>query len=87
MDGFIQIVLDLILDGSLGAAGDRKAPTAVRVIAAVILIAAFCALAGFCVFLMIHDESWPVKGFGALILLLELHAAYKFFRALKQRKK
>ena len=32
MDGFIQIVLDLIMDGSLGAAGDRKAPTAVRAI-------------------------------------------------------
>ena len=86
MEHLIQVVLDMILDGSLGTVSSRKASPAVRAAAAIVLIAAFCSLAGFCIYLIIRDESWPVKAVGALILLLTLHAAYKFFKALKKRK-
>ena len=85
MDIFIQIVLDLIMDGSLGTVSDKSAPLVLRVIAAVILAAAFCGLAGFCVYLMIKDPNWYVKVLGGLILLIALHAAYRFFKMYRQR--
>ena len=86
MDPFIQLVLDLIMDGSFGAVGDRKAPMAVRVIAAIILIAAFCGLTGFCVYLIIKDANWTGKACGAVILLITLYTAYKFFKMYKHQK-
>ena len=85
MDIFIQIVLDLIMDGSLGTVSDKRAPLALRVIAAVLLAAAFCGLIGFCVYLMIKDANWYVKVLGGLILLIALHAAYRFFKMYRQR--
>ena len=85
MEPLFQAALDLILDGSLGTVSEKKAPVALRAAAAVLLAAAFCALAGFCIYLVIKDESWYVKAFGAVILLLELVAAFRFFTALKKR--
>ena len=87
MDPVIQVILDLIMDGSLGTVSDRSAPPALRVIAAVISAAAFCGLAGFCVYLMIKDENWYVKVFGGVILLLALRAAYRFFKMYRQKYK
>ena len=86
MDPFIQVVLDLIMDGSLGTVSDRSAPLALRVLAAVILTAAFCGLVGFCIYLMIKDANWYVKVCGGLILLITLYTAYRFFRMYKHRK-
>jgi len=86
MDIFIQVILDLIMDGSLGTVSDKSAPLALRVIAAVILAAAFCGLAGFCVYLMIKDANWFVKVCGGLILLIAIRAAYRFFKMYRHRK-
>ena len=86
MDPFIQVVLDLIMDGSVGAVSDKSAPPALRVIAAVILAAAFCGLAGFCVYLMVKDPNWYVKVFGGLILLIELYTVCRFFKMYSHRK-
>ena len=86
MDPFIQIILDLIMDGSLGTVSDKSAPFALRVIAAVILTAAFCSLAGFCIYLIIKDADWYVKAIAGLILLIELRAVYRFIKMYKQRK-
>ena len=86
MDPFIQVILDLIMDGSLGTVGDKSAPPALRVISAVILAAAFCGLVGFCIYLMIKDPKWYVKVLGGVILLITLHAAYRFFKMYNERK-
>ena len=86
MDYFIQVILDLIMDGSLGTVSDKSAPMALRVIAAIILTAAFCGLTGFCLYLIIKDANWYVKIFGGLILLITIFAAYRFFRMYKDRK-
>ena len=86
MDPFIQIILDLIMDGSLGTVSDKSAPLALRIIAAVILAAAFCGLAGFCIYLIIKDANWYVKAIAGLILLLELCAVYRFIKMYKHRK-
>ena len=86
MDPFIQVVLDLIMDGSLGTVSDKSAPPALRVIAAVIITAAFCALTGFCIYLIVKDANPYVKVCGGAILLVILFAAYRFFRMYRQRK-
>ena len=86
MDPFIQIILDLVMDGSLGTVSDRSAPLALRIIAAVILTAAFCGLAGFCIYLIIKDANWVVKVIAGLILLIELRAVYRFIKMYKHRK-
>ena len=86
MDPFIQIILDLVMDGSLGTVSDKSAPLVLRVIAAVILAAAFCGLAGFCIYLIIKDANWYVKAFAGLILLIALCAVYRFIKMYKHRK-
>ena len=86
MDPFIQIILDLVMDGSLGTVSDKSAPLALRVIAAVILAAGFCGLAGFCIYLIIKDANWYVKACAGLILLIALCAVYRFIKMYKHRK-
>ena len=86
MDPLIQVVSDLIMDGSFRAVPDRKIPMAVRVTAAIILTAVFCSLTGFCFYLMIKDSSWQGKACGAVILLITLHAAYRFIKCIRIRR-
>ena len=86
MDPFIQVILDLIMDGSVETVGSRKAPMPIRVIAAIILIAAFCSLIGFSFYLIIKDPGWHGKVCGALILLVSLYAAFRFFKVYQHRK-
>ncbi len=87
MDSFIQVILDLIMDGSIAAVSDRKVPMVIRVIAAIILIAAFCSLIGFCFYLMFREAGWQGKVCGTLILLITLRAAYRFFEIHKHQKR
>ena len=87
MDFLIQLVLELIIDGSIASVGDKKTPPAVRVIAAVILIAAFCGLVGLSLFLIIKDTSMTGKAGGGLILLITLFMTYRFFAIYRQRNK
>ncbi len=87
MDHFIQVVLDLVIEGSISSVGDRKVPMAIRVIAALILASAFCCLIGFSIFLILKDANLSGKASGALILLITLFSAYRFFIMYKKRKK
>ena len=101
MDFLIQLVLELIIDGSIASVGDKRTPPAVRVIAAVILIAVFCGLVGFSLFLIIKDTSMTGKAGGliikdtsmtgkaggGLILLITLFMTYRFFAIYRQRNK
>lgn len=87
MDFLIQLVLELIIDGSIASVGDKRTPPAVRVIAAVILIAVFCGLVGLSLFLIIKDTSMTGKAGGGLILLITLFMTYRFFAIYRQRNK
>ena len=86
MNVLLDIILDLILDGYLGAASERKIPLPVRVIAAILLIAVYGGLIGFCFYLAIHDKSWIAAAVGILILFLTVPALIQLFKKYKQRK-
>ena len=86
MNVFLEIILNLIIDGYYEAASDRKLPLAVRVIAAILLITVYGGLIGFCFYLGIHDRSWLALAIGILILFVTVPELIRFLKKYKQRK-
>ena len=85
MEVIFDIIFDLIIEGSIDAASNKKAPMALRVISAIVLIAFFAGIIGFCIFLGIHDRNWITLVLAALILIAAFFLAFRFYRKYKER--
>ena len=70
MEFILDILFDLIIQGSIEAAGDKKVPMALRVLAAVILIVVFGGVVALCAFIGITERNWIVLAIGAVIAVL-----------------
>ena len=79
----MEIILDLILEGSVEAASSKKVPLPVRILASVILLAVYGGLIGFLVYIGIHEKIWLVLVLAAVILIITVLA---FCRVYKRRK-
>ena len=83
VDFIIEVIVDIILEGSIEAVGDKKIPTPVRVICAIVLVLAYCALVGLIVAVGIVEEKWIVSVIGAAVGLL---IGWAFWREIKKRR-
>ena len=83
MEIIMEIILDLILEGSVEAASSKKVPLPVRILASVILLAVYGGLIGFLVYIGIHEKKWLVLVLAAVILIITVLA---FCRVYKRRK-
>ena len=77
MEIILDILFDLIVEGSIGAVGDKKVPLALRILAAVFLTVIFGGLVGVLVYIGIDEKNWIILIIGAVIALAVIGAVWK----------
>ncbi len=83
MEIFFEIVFNLIVEGSLEAARDKKVSLPLRIIAAVVLLAVYGGGIGFLIYIGIRDKSVIILVLAALILFVTVSGFLKAFRKRK----
>jgi VIT1/CCC1 family predicted Fe2+/Mn2+ transporter len=84
MEIILDILFDLIVEGSIGAVGDKKVPLALRILAAVFLTVIFGGLVGVLVYIGIDEKNWIILIIGVVIALAVIGAVWQTVR--KHRK-
>ena len=75
MDFILQLIFELIVDGSVSSLGDKKVPMPLRILAALFLIIVFGGIVALCIFIGIHEKKWIVLAIGILIAVAVIIAA------------
>ena len=77
MELIFDILFDLIVEGSIGAVGDKKVPMPLRIIAAVFLILVFGTLVAVCLYIGISEKNWIGFSIAGLIIVVIIGAVWK----------
>ena len=77
MEIIFEILFELIVEGSIGAVGDKKVPIPIRILAAVLLFLIFGTVVGALIYIGISEGSWILIVVGAVIGLLIVFAVWK----------
>ncbi len=80
IDGIVDIILDLILEGTMGAAGSKRAPFPIRFLSIVLILLFFLGIAGF----LFWNGIYSQKGFPIILGSLFL-VGFSVFVSLKIR--
>ena len=84
MDDFLEFLLDIIVDGAMGAAEDRRVPLWVRILLTAVLLALFLGISGLLIAAGIGTGRWGLIVLGALFLACTAGMAV---HKLRQRRK
>ena len=87
MDFIFEILFELIVEGSLEAAGDKRVPMVIRVLACVFLIVIFGGIAALCIVSGITDKNWIVGAAGGVLLIIMGFTAWKLRSKAGERKR
>lgn len=75
MDFILQLIFELIVDGSVSSLDNKKVPLPLRILAAVFLIVVFGGIVALCIFVGINEKKWIVLAIGILIAVAVIIAA------------
>ena len=70
MELILEILFDLIVEGSLESVGEKKVPLVLRILAAAVLIVVFGGLVGALLYIGISEKNWIVAVLGVVIALM-----------------
>ena len=70
MEFILEILFDLIVEGSMEAVGEKKVPLVLRILAAVVLIVVFGGLVGVLLYIGISEKNWIVAVLGVVIAIM-----------------
>ena len=84
MDDFLELLLEIIVDGAMGAAEDRRVPLWVRILLGAVLLALFLGISGLLIAAGIGTGRWGLIVLGALFLACTAGMAV---HKLRQRRK
>ncbi|MBR4344007.1 MAG: hypothetical protein IKP88_15140 [Lachnospiraceae bacterium] len=84
MEIILEIIFEFIVEGSMGAVGDKKVPLAIRIVAAAVLIIIFGGLVGALLYIGISEKNWVVLALGVVIAIFVVIAIIQTVR--KHRK-
>ena len=84
MDDFLELLLEIIVDGAMGAAEDRRVPLWVRILLTAVLLALFLGISGLLLAAGIGTGRWGLIVLGALFLACTAGMAV---HKLRQRRK
>ena len=84
MDDFLELLLEIIVDGAMGAAEDRRVPLWARILLGAVLLALFLGISGLLIAADIGTGSWGLIVLGALFLACTAGMAV---HKLRQRRK
>ena len=68
MDDFLELLLDILVDGAMDAAGSPRVPLWARILLGAVLLAFFLGLSGLLMAAGIGTGSWGLTVLGALFL-------------------
>ena len=68
MDDLLEFLLDILVDGAIHAAGDRRVPLWVRILLGAVLLAFFLGLSGLLMAAGFSTGSWGLVALGVLFL-------------------
>lgn len=77
MEIILEILFELIVEGSIGAVGDKKIPVPIRILAAVFLLLLFGAVVGALIYIGISEGSWIAVAAGIAIALITVFAIWR----------
>lgn len=80
MEIILEILFELIVEGSIGAVGDKKIPVPIRISAAVFLLLLFGAVVGAFIYIGISEGSWIAVAAGIAIALITVFAIWRTVR-------
>ena len=87
MDLLFEILFELIVEGSLEAAGNMRVPLVIRVLACILLIVVFGGIATLCIVSGITDKNWIAGVTGGVILIIMGFTAWKLCSKAGERKR
>ena len=70
MDLILEFLLDLLLEGSVGAISEKRVPLPIRILAAIILAVAYVGLIVFITYTAISDGSWYLLLVSLVLLVM-----------------
>lgn len=80
MEIILEILFELIVEGSIGAVGDKKIPVPIRILAAVFLLLLFGAVVGTLIYIGISEGSWIAIVAGIAIALITVFVIWRTVR-------
>lgn len=83
MDDLLELVLEIVLEGAIEAAGSRRVPLPVRIGLALLVAAFFGGIVGLLLWVGIDTRNWPLTALGAglgAICVVGLWAKIRQFR-------
>ena len=69
MDDLLDLLLDILVDGAIGAAEDRRVPLWVRILLTAVLLALFLGVSGLLIAAGIGTGRWGLIVLGVLFLV------------------
>ena len=69
MDSLLELVLEIVVEGAIGAAGSRQVPLPVRLVLGGLLLALLVGLSGLLVWVGLDTGRWFLVALGIAILL------------------
>ena len=84
MEIVLEILFEFIVEGSVGAVGNKKVPLPLRILAAVILTVIFGGLIGGLIYIGIDEKNLIILILGVIIALVVVAAVWYTVR--KHRK-
>lgn len=77
MELIFDILFELIVEGTIGAVGDKKVPLALRILAAVFLVLVFGGLITVCVYIGISEKDWIGFALAGVVTVIIVAAVWK----------
>ncbi len=86
MDFVLELLLDIILEGCIETAEEKRVPVILRIICAALLILFYCGLVGILLFAAIENKSGLMLFITVFIALIFLFAFVYKYREIKKNK-
>ena len=92
MEFILELLFDIIIEGSIELGSEKKVPMPLRIIALLVVWIIFFGMGGICIYEGYEayvtgatPGAWLAFGFGAFMILGGVFIAYKMFRKKKER--
>ena len=85
MDGLLEFLLDIIVDGAMGAVDSPRVPLWARILLGAVLLAFFLGISGLLMAAGISRGSWGLVALGVLFLVFTAGMAARKLRRRKRK--
>ena len=85
MELILEILFELIFEGSISAVGDKKVPLVLRILAGIVIFVVMGGAIALCLFVGIEGKNWIILVVGVILLVATVFLLFKAFRKHRAR--